>query len=129
MDLNLNNTYSFSTIAPGVLGASYSNMKLIGMMTASEALKISDIYTIHSNVLSVANTKTLPDSVNDCQFLKFSSPDGSDLVIAFEYLTNVTKVESKKLRITISNYTQTDWTLISETIRELGYENITYELI
>lgn len=129
MELKINATYSYSTIAPGVLGASFSNMKLIGILSPTEALKIQDIRTIHSQILSTANNKALPESVLDCTFLKFSSPDGSESLIALEYLINLTPVECKKLKITIDNYTQTDWVIISDTLRSLGYENITYELV
>lgn len=121
-------SYKFNTVAPTVLEGEYKNMILLSMMTAEEAVPYIDVYGIHSQVKQLPNV-IIPTKASDLHYLKFKSVDGNILYIALEYLTGVELITNKQLLITVNNYTASDYKVIEETLRKLGFEDIAFELV
>jgi len=120
----LNKVYNFNTLAPNILGASFTNMKVKGIMTATEAMKYRDIYTLHNNLLTTISG--LPTNINDLTFVLFSNLDGTDLVLANEYIDTFTVVvvNTTNIRIDVLNTTTNDISILRTRLLELGYSNI-----
>ena len=121
---NLHKVYNFNTLAPAVLGTSFTNMKVKGIMSATEAMKYRDIYTLHNNLVNVITG--LPQNVNDLTFILLTNIDGVDTVLALEYVdsTTIVLVTSTNIRIDINNTTTADLGILRTRLLELGYTNI-----
>ena len=120
----LNKIYNFNTLAPAVLGTSFTNMKVKGIMSASEAMKNRDIYTLHNNLLTTITG--LPTNVNDLTFILFTNLDGVDTMLALEYIDTFTVVlvSTTNIRIDVLNTTTNDVSILRTRLLELGYTNI-----
>lgn len=121
-------SYKFNTVAPTILRAEYKNMVLVSILSAEEASKEIDVYGIHAQLKQLPNLN-IPLSVKDLTYLKFNSPQNVPLYIAKEYLTGVELISNQSLLITIENYTDSSYSVLNETLKKLGFENIKFELI
>ena len=101
----VNRTFNFSPktqlYSNMLFSASYNGLKLVSIISAEEAAKHSDIYTIHKNVLAAysqvtSTTCDIPTSVEDCSFLMFKTGEDQTFVIAEEYIDSSTIVVSSK---------------------------------
>lgn len=120
MNIQLNKRYNFITIAPTILGASYTNMKAISIMSYKEALKKEDITTIHKQI-----EKTLPQDlrVSDLTYILFEDMNGKEKVMAYEYMVKDSVVEVNKITILVEipDANTEDLNTISLAMTELGY--------
>ena len=92
MDFCIGKVYDFSTIATGVFGAKYTNMRLSGIIDFDTAKSTAsyDISTTHARI-TLLYTGTLP-SYDKCNWCKFKSLDNDNtLVIAREYIAVLTE--------------------------------------
>lgn len=128
VNFEIGSSYKFSTVAPSILNSEFKNMVLKSIMSASEAVQYIDVHGLHSQIKQIPNLN-VPSRASDLHYLKFLSPQNSYLYIAMEYLTDVELVSNKQLLITVNNYTASDYTMIEETLRKLGFENFTCELV
>lgn len=126
--MNLNRLYKFNTIASNILGTAYNNMKLLAIMDHTQAAKETDILNIHNSIQGILANSNLPITVESCTFLKFQSADGSFVVFAKEYLTDIEEIKSSTLVITVNNYTDSDYVIIRDALNKLGYSNLKFEL-
>lgn len=120
--------YSFNTLAPTLLGMTHTEMKVIKIMTAEEAVVIKDIQTQYTALKNVIDS--LP-SLDDCTFYLFEKQDENKtrILLASEYVDmhSINQVESLDLSITIYN-TNTDMlSVVSTRLRELGINNFKIE--
>jgi len=125
----LKKTYKFDTLAPSILGASYSNVKVIGIITAAEAKKYRDIHTLHNTVSPVISG--LPAVVNDLTYILFKKIEGDEeFVLAKEYIDifTIQLVTTTNLRITMENITTDTASVISARLKELGFYNFELQL-
>lgn len=128
MDFKINRKYNYNTIAPNILGSSYSNMTLIGIMSFSEASKEYDILSIHSSIRNQTANINVPVNASDCTYLKFKSPGGDFKIIAQEYITSSEEVESTTLTITVKNYTSSDYIVLKNALEGLGYFDLDFNI-
>lgn len=128
----VNRTFNFSPktqlYSNMLFSASYNGLKLVSIISAEEAAKHSDIYTIHKNVLAAYSQDTsttcdIPTSVEDCSFLLFKTGKDQTFVIAEEYIDSSTIVVSSKRTCiyTVYNVEDSDIDTISNFIKSLGY--------
>jgi len=124
MAFELNKIYTFDTLAPAILGSTFTNMKVKGIMAATEAMKYVDVYTLHNNLLN--SITGLPANVNDNTFLLLENPDGVTTVLAVEYIDplNITLVTTTNIRIDVLNTTVSDIAILKTRLLELGYSNL-----
>ena len=125
MSFNIGKTYNFTTLAPDVLGGEYRAMKVISMMTATEAVKYRDIYTLHSSLID--HIPNLPTDANDCVFVLFENQDKIKIVLALEYIdiNSIELVETTNIEIKLFNTNTDDLAIIRSRLLELGYTNFT----
>lgn len=121
MNFKLNKLYNFTTIAPEILGGSYTNMKVVGIVTSEEARKFRDIYTLHEQMKRSLDQDL---SVTDLTYIVFESGNRKE-VFALEYIMLQSIVEVKKIKIVIEipDANTEDIAILQEKLTELGYYN------
>lgn len=125
MDFKLKHTYNFNTLAPSILGEKYTLMKVKAILDASEAVKYTDISTLHTTLKPIITG--LPEHVNDLTFVLFQNSDGEESVYAMEYIDSTTleEVTAVNVRVEVMDITTSDLNIIKTKLLELGYANIT----
>lgn len=124
----LGKSYNFKTLSPVILGSEYKNQKVIGIFNSSEAMKYGDIQTTYS--LVAKEITTLP-KINDLTFILFESLDQNKTILALEYLSinTIVEVTTFKLNITINNANTEDTSIITNVLKELGYNDFKIDKI
>lgn len=128
VNLEIGSSYKFSTVAPSILGSEYKNMVLLSMMSSGEAVQFIDVHGIHAQIQQLPGI-CVPCRATDLHYLKFRTPNNNFVYIAQEYITGIQLISNKSLVITINNYTASDFIIIQEALRKLGFENFKCELI
>lgn len=122
MAFSINKSYTFTTLAPAILGGVYSTVKVKSLMSAAEAVKYRDIHTLHTSVKSLI--VGIPNSVNDLTYVLFEASDANktNTLLAVEYIDPFTIVEdiSIILDIRVNNAQTTDIALIRSSLLEIG---------
>ena len=116
----LRKRYNFTTKAPAILGAEYRNVMVESIMTATEAVKYSDVLTLHEQIRTVLN---LDLEVANCTYIKFRTLDGETVILALEYINSDSTVEVKtvNIRVDVLEANADDILIIQERLKELGY--------
>ena len=116
----LRKRYNFSTKAPAILGAEYRNVMVESIMTATEAVKYSDVLTLHEQIRTVLN---LDLEVANCTYIKFRTLDGETVILALEYINSdsIVEVKTVNIRVDILEANTDDILIIQERLKELGY--------
>ena len=122
-DIRINKIYNFNTLAPSILGTTYKNMKVKAIMSANEAIKHRDIYTLHNNLTTAI--LGLPQDVGDCTYVLFEDRDGNQTVLALEYIDpyTITEVVTTNVRVELYNTDDLDVSVLRTRLLELGYNN------
>jgi hypothetical protein len=129
VDFSLNKSYSFSTLAPSVLGDKYENLKLVGIITKDEAIKLGgDIVTTHLILCDlIPGIRNL--DINSLTYYKFLTKSNDVVVIAREYinLNTVIEVSTVNIMIKIPNLNSMHLAILNNILIEKGYttHNIT----
>ena len=122
MNVQLNKRYNFITIAPAILGASFTNMKAISIMTYKEARKKADITTTHKQV-----EKSLPQElkVTDLTYVLFEDMNGKELVMPLEYMVkdSLVPVTTLTILVELPDRNTEDIATLSLALTELGFFN------
>lgn len=116
----LRKRYNFTTKAPAILGAEYHNVMVESIMTATEAVKYSDVLTLHEQIRTVLN---LDLEVANCTYIKFRTLDGETVILALEYINSdsIVEVKTVNIRVDILEANTDDILIIQERLKELGY--------
>jgi hypothetical protein len=81
MNLQINQTYNFNTLAPALLGAKYTAAKLIGIFDYKTALGYINPDAVNANVYPLLPTGTSSD-VSAYTFLRFQTASDATVVFA-----------------------------------------------
>lgn len=121
--------YNFTTLAPSILGDSYSNMEVIAILKSDKAAAYSDINRFHAILKPLITA--LPSKVSDCTFILFKSPDGTELLLADEWvdMNTITEVKTVDIRFTVYSTTSNMAAVITARIKELGITNLNTEIL
>ena len=121
---SINKVYNFNTLAPDILGDRYEDFKVLAMMTADEAMKYRDIYTLHQNLVPVITG--LPVNAGDCVFMLLENKDGETTVLAIEYIdpVSVRLVTTINIRVELLDVSTDDLAIVTARFKELGYTNM-----
>ena len=116
----LRKQYNFTTKATAILGAEYRNVMVESIMTATEAVKYSDVLTLHEQIRTVLN---LDLEVANCTYIKFRTLDGETVILALEYINSdsIVEVKTVNIRVDILEANTDDILIIQERLKELGY--------
>lgn len=125
--LTVNNTYSFSTKVPAVLGSTYNNAKLVAILTPELAVMMSsggiDIPTNH---ITIANELRKQNDIVSVDYKDLATwylfdVQGHRKIFAAEYiiLGTITQVSKTDLDIHITNINPALINTVLETLRNL----------
>nr|DAX15840.1 MAG TPA: hypothetical protein [Caudoviricetes sp.] len=114
--------YDFVTLSPTELGGVYRSMKVVAILTASQAMTYRDIYTLHEKMKRYL---TQEYNVEDLTYILFEGVNKQTVLIPWEYLdsNSVVEVEQLKLVIEIPNANTTDISMVADKLTELGFKN------
>jgi len=126
---NINQSYNFSTLAATILGAMYTNMKVIGILTLAEAIKYSDVVTRHEALKSVI--PGLPVYATNMTFVLFESANGTKIVLATNYIdpATIVTVTTIGLRVDIFNVASTAEAQVTQVLKDLGVVDFTVTVV
>ena len=91
--------YTFRTIAPGVLGAEYNNVKLASVLDYTDALKKRNVIQIQAAVYPYITDTTV--KIEDYSFYVFRGDSGEDIVLAGPWIDPSSVVETTTQNATI----------------------------
>ncbi len=126
--IEINKVYSFDTIAPSILGASFKNAKVVSILSYSDAIKqqnVNNTFTTLSNMFPAAFAGT---SIESSIFYKMTLPSGREIILASQYINYLTLelAVSKSIRIDISDISNTDVDVLKQLLIERGYCNAVF---
>jgi len=118
---DINKKYNFTTLAPAVLGGNHTLMKVLSIMTAEQAIKYRDIYTMHAQLAPFI--VGLPLKANDATYILFETVDKVKTLLAIEWLnaSSIAEVTSVNARVDLRNIDSGELSLIRNYFLELGY--------
>lgn len=126
MLFNINKSYNLTTLAPTLLGGDYKDLKVRSLLSASEAVKYREIYSLHEAVKGIVDS--IPDNVNDCTYVLFEMNDinKTPLLLAIEYIDiySIVEVETVNIGIKIYNSDSENIALIRTTLKEIGLKDM-----
>lgn len=121
--LSINQLYSFSTLAPSILGAQYSNVRLVAIMDYNLAVQQKNVELLQRQVAPYL----LPGSPTDVKkftFYKFQINTTDFVVVCNHWVTQDGFVASNSVDavVRIFNIDETqDTAIVREQLRLLGY--------
>ena len=121
MSFEVGSIYKFDTLAPTVLGVSYSNMRVDGLVSANIASKHMDIHSRHKQLVGLISG--LSSDANNCTFIMFTNvSDNKTVILALEYIVtaSIVSTEAVTLTVNIPNSSPTHIPIVREALRKVG---------
>lgn len=126
MAFELKKTYNFNfnNKLTHILGDKLKTVKVKAILSSDQAIKLSDIATLHAQVRPL-DTTNIPEDLADMTFILFETLDKDNVVYALEYIdtSSLEEVSAINIRVNVRNVSTSDVSLIKTTLAELGYEN------
>lgn len=123
MNLNVRSYYSFSTRAPGILGASFKNLKLISAMSFELANSYLNVQAYHVNIFPhlPSGTQENPETY---QYFLFKNENNENVLLADVWIdeTTVTEQGSQTLVVTLPRISNTDVERIKVIFKTMGVD-------
>jgi hypothetical protein len=116
-------TYSFDTLAPGILGASFKNVRLLGKNRYEVARVFGRIDQMHRQVYPEL-PPGIPDDPKEYLYLLFIDSQGAKILLGEPWIDASSVVTSGALTLTITvpNANSQDITTISRSLTLMGYQ-------
>lgn len=122
LNVSLGKTYTFNTKAPGLLGATIRNAKLIGVVDYNTALTYDNIDLKFRTIYPVLPAGT-PDDPRSCAYYHFQSESGEKIVLAEVWIEELTLevVEHINFAVTVTDASLQDMTRVRDALLALGF--------
>ena len=106
-----------------ILGEKFTLFKVKALLTSEEAVKYTDIVTLHTTCRPLI--QTLPDSIHDLTYILFEDVNKNTTVLALEYIdiNTIVEVQTINIRLNLYDVSTEDLTVLKTTLLELGYAN------
>lgn len=120
------NTYSFTTLAPSVLGASITNAEVIGIVNYSIAVSMSNIEYLQKVVYPLLPTGS-PSNYEDYNYIIFKTSNGSTLVLADAWINqaSINLISGTEIIINIYNTSLSAVSQIQKELAAMGFTDFT----
>jgi len=128
--LVIGNVYTFNTLSPSILGVSFINVKLIGIMDYTSALQIENVNVKYRAIYPTLPSGTINDpSVN--LYYHFQTQSGEKILLAEQWvdLPTVVLITTVDFKITLTTATVQDMNTIRDVLNGMGYSNFVIEQI
>lgn len=118
----INKRYNFSCHASAILGASYSNVKVISILDYKSALKLREVNSIQRQVYPSLPIGT-PADQRAYTYIQFEMDNGTTMVLAYNWIIedSIILVQSLDMLVKVYNITDSDVELVRGQLRRLGY--------
>jgi len=118
----INKRYNFSCHASAILGASYSNVKVISILDYKSALKLRELNSIQRQVYPSLPIGT-PSDQRSYTYYVFELDNGKTIVLAYNWIieASIVMVQSLDMIVKVFNITDSDVELVRGQLRRLGY--------
>ena len=121
--------YNFTTLAPEVLGEVYKNMKVKkGSIGLEDAVRYGNVIDLNTKLkIFIPN---LPKPSDD-EYVLFETVTGEEVILSYSWidLSSIQQTSVVNLTISITNIDLSDKQMIENTLRSLGYNNITMTVV
>lgn len=129
MNLQLNKVYSFDTLVPSLLGATFKNATVIGMIDYQTALNYINPDAMHARIFPYLPTGTVNDPTK-YTYIIFKLESDIKTVLAYPWIneTSIRLATTEYLKVTIKNAGPNDTVKIRNALVSLGYTELQFEL-
>lgn len=127
INLNIGVSYTFNTLAPGILQAVVKNAKLKAVLDYETATKYDNIDLKYRQIYPQLPNGT-PDSPSTCQYFLFKSESGENIIMADQWIDQGTidTVEFINFTVNFSRASLSDMPRVRDALNALG--NLNYEM-
>lgn len=118
--------YSFNTLAPAVLGASFLNVTLKAILDYNTAMKFNNVAQQNQVILPILPAGT-PTDPSKYVYLLFSTQTGTTVILAYNWIdpSSISDSQSISISIVVNGVGTADITTISNALNLMGYTNFT----
>lgn len=118
----IGSTYNIPTRAPAILGATYKQVVLKGIVDYESAIAISNIELLHRQIYPILPIGT-PDNPRQYNWYHFKTTNGTSFVLAHVWIDidNVDEIINKVGIFTVPSITDADAVRILNQLRAMGY--------
>lgn len=128
-DLELQSVYNFSMKAGAILGYSYDNATVLGLLDFASANAIQDVTPLHMAAYSELGTG-VPRNARDLIYVKIKTSTGQVRVLAMDWIaTQPLLVTSNTLKVMISEVDLSDIDRIRQILISNGFDKVTIEVV
>lgn len=126
---SVGNTYSFNTLAPSLLGATFVNAKVIGIIGYDLAVTFTNVDLKQRAIYPLLPQGTVSDP-KKYNYILFQTQSNINVVLALEWIdqNTIESVDLSTLEITVPNVSYSDSNKIREMLSLLGFSNFTIQV-
>lgn len=130
MNFELNNTYTFNTLAPAILGSIIKNATILGILDYTTASNYITPETMHVNIYPYLPVG-VPSNPKKYTYILFRGESGNKIVLALQWIdiSSITLVEFQTLKITIEETVSNDVEKIRETLLLNGFTKFSIDIL
>ncbi len=130
VELSINTTYNFETLAPAILGDKIRNAKLTSIVDYSMAIKLFNPNSQHANVYPHLPSGT-PRDLTKYIYYVFKTQNNETRIFAREWinLNTVEVVNGTTVRVDVFNVSAQDVSNIRQLLLSAGYSTLNLQVI
>lgn len=127
-NFEIGKVYTFNTNAPAILGTTIKNAKLTSILDFDSARRYDEVLFKYRSIFPLLPVGT-PDQPDSCVYYKFKGENGSDIILADQWINEPTVelITAINIRLTITDISTLDISRIRDVLLALGYQNFNIE--
>lgn len=120
----------FETTAPAILGARYTDAKVMAILDAGTATLFSDILALHSAVYPYLPVG-VQDDYSSYNYVKLEMPDKSIMILGIPWISesSVQVIVSTDIIVKLKGRGHQDVDLVRQALLANGFEGFTVEVV
>ena len=125
-NFNVGSSYTFNTVAPGILGVIVINAKLIGVIDYDTAITYSPVNVMFRQIYPLLPAGT-PNNPTTTSYYRFLTTSGAYLVLAGVWIdqNTVVLVDNININVTVPNASIGDMVTLRNLLNSSGYTGFT----
>ena len=129
INFKIRSVYSFDVYPTALLGTSYNNVTVLGIMDPTSAAKEIDIQALHVQMFPTLPVGT-PNNPTEYDYVKILTTAGNVTILGMAWINaaTVTLVNSNIITATIGNVSAADVNRITNALVQNGYSNISLQI-
>ena len=118
----IDGVYTFNTLAPAILGASFNNVTVLAILNYKVASNYINIEANHVNIYPYLPVGTVNDP-KTYQYILIRTQTGEETVLALPWINTdtVEQINNQVVTVTVNNATVADTVKIRDSLILLGY--------